>query len=55
MPPGGGDPCHHAGPSRRSSARNRGQLYPADPPTVKEIIAVMRGTPMIAAALACGR
>jgi hypothetical protein len=31
-------PGYHAG----RSPRNKGQLYPADPPTVEEIIAVMR-------------
>jgi site-specific recombinase XerD len=31
-------PGYHAG----RAARNKGQLYPADPPTVEEIIAVMR-------------
>ena len=32
-------PGYHAG----RPPRNKGQLYPADPPTVEEIIAVMRG------------
>jgi integrase len=32
---------HRAG----RAPRNKGQLYPADPPTVEEIIAVMRQTP----------
>jgi integrase len=31
-------PGYHAG----RAPRNKGQLYPADPPTVEEIIAVMR-------------
>src|SRR3954465_4068333 len=31
-------PGYHAG----RPPRNKGQLYPADPPTVKEIVAVMR-------------
>jgi integrase len=34
-------PGYHAG----RPPRNKGQLYPADPPTVQEIIAVMRTTP----------
>ena len=34
-------PGHHAG----RVPRNKGQRYPADPPTVEEIIAVMRQTP----------
>jgi hypothetical protein len=34
-------PGYHAGRARR----NKGQRYPADPPTVDEIIAVMRHTP----------
>ena len=33
-------PGYHAG----RTPRNKGQLYPADPPTVEEIIAVMRQT-----------
>src|SRR5881296_1973164 len=33
-------PGYHAG----RPPRNKGQLYPADPPTVEEIIAVMRQT-----------
>ncbi len=33
-------PGYHAG----RAPRNKGQLYPADPPTVEEIIAVMRQT-----------
>jgi hypothetical protein len=44
-----------AGLPRRSPARNKGQLYPADPSTVEEIIAVMRELPTIATAPACGR
>jgi hypothetical protein len=35
--------------------RNKGQRYPADPPTVEEIIAVMRQTPNDRHALGCGR
>jgi hypothetical protein len=31
-------PGHHA----RKAPRNKGQRYPADPPTVDEIVAVMR-------------
>ena len=34
-------PGHNAG----HPPRNKGQLYPADPPTVDEIVAVMRQTP----------
>src|SRR4051794_14200084 len=34
-------PGYHA----RRAPRNKGQLYPADPPSVEEIIAVMRQTP----------
>jgi hypothetical protein len=34
-------PGHHAG----HAPKNKGQLYPADPPTVDEIVAVMRQTP----------
>jgi hypothetical protein len=34
-------PGYHAG----RAPRNKGQLYPADPPSVEEIIAVMRQTP----------
>jgi len=34
-------PGYHAG----RAPRNKGQLYPADPPTVNEIVAVMRQTP----------
>jgi hypothetical protein len=34
-------PGYHAG----RPPRNKGQLYPADPPTVEEIIAVMRRAP----------
>jgi hypothetical protein len=33
-------PGYHAG----RTPRNKGQLYPADPPTLEEIIAVMRQT-----------
>src|SRR5438093_2278315 len=33
-------PGYHAG----RPPRNKGQLYPADPPTVEEIVAVMRQT-----------
>jgi len=33
-------PGYHPG----RAPRNKGQLYPADPPTVEEIIAVMRQT-----------
>ena len=28
--------------SRRTSAAQQGRLYPADPPTVEELVAVMR-------------
>lgn len=31
-------PGHHRG----RPPRNKGELYPADPPTVEEIVAVMR-------------
>src|SRR5450755_1969267 len=34
-------PGHHAGHARK----NKGRVYPADPPTVDEIVAVMRQTP----------
>lgn len=34
-------PGHHAG----RAPRNKGVLYPADPPTVEEIVAVMRQAP----------
>ena len=34
-------PGHHAG----HAPKNKGQVYPADPPTVDEIVAVMRQTP----------
>jgi integrase len=34
-------PGYHAG----RAPRNKGQLYPADPPSVEEIIAAMRQTP----------
>lgn len=34
-------PGHHAG----RTPRNKGQRYPADPPTVDEIVAVMRHAP----------
>jgi site-specific recombinase XerD len=34
-------PGHHTG----RAPRNKGQRYPADPPTVEEIVAVMRRTP----------
>ena len=34
-------PGYHAG----RAPRNKGQFYPADPPTVEEIVAVMRQTP----------
>ena len=34
-------PGHHAG----HAPKNKGQVYPADPPTVEEIVAVMRQTP----------
>ncbi len=34
-------PGHHAG----QAPRNKGRLYPADPPTVDEIVAVMREAP----------
>ena len=44
-------PGYHAG----RPPRNKGQLYPADPPTVEEIIAVMRQTPDDRHAPGCGR
>jgi len=34
-------PGHHAG----VPPKNKGRVYPADPPTVDEIVAVMRQTP----------
>jgi hypothetical protein len=34
-------PGHHAG----RAPPNKGMVYPADPPTVDEIVAVMRRTP----------
>jgi len=34
-------PGHNAG----QAPRNKGRVYPADPPTVDEIVAVMRQTP----------
>jgi integrase len=37
-------PATYAGLPRRSRAPHKGQLYPAAPPTVEEIIAVMRRT-----------
>ena len=46
MPPVGGDrPRRCRGYHAGSAPRNNGQLYPADPPIVEEIIAVMRRTP----------
>ena len=36
-------PGHNAG--RAPRPRNKGMVYPADPPTVDEIVAVMRQTP----------
>ena len=42
MPPVVVDAGNHAGSSRRSPARNKGRRYPADPPTIEEIVAVMR-------------
>jgi hypothetical protein len=44
-------PGYHAGRPPRS----KGLRYPADPPTVEDIIAVMRQTPTIATAPGCGR
>jgi hypothetical protein len=38
-------PATMPGYHSRRAPRNKGQLYPADPPTVEEIIAVMRQTP----------
>jgi hypothetical protein len=35
--------------------RNKGMRYPADPPTVEEIVAVMRLRPTIITARACER
>jgi site-specific recombinase XerD len=45
MPPVGGSPATVPGYHAGRAPRNKGQLYPADPPTVEEIIAVMRQTP----------
>jgi hypothetical protein len=44
-------PGFHAG----RPPRNKGQRYPADPPTVQEIIAVMPRLAPIATARACVR
>ena len=40
---GDGGAGHNAG----HAPRNKGQVYPADPPTVDEIVAVMRQTPRL--------
>ena len=44
-------PGYHAG----RPPRNKGRLYPADPPTVEEIIAVMRRPPTTDMASGCAR
>jgi hypothetical protein len=44
-------PGYHAG----RPPRNKGMQYPADPPTVDEIVAVMRHTANPATASGCGR
>ena len=44
-------PGYHAG----RPPRNKGMRYPADPPTVDEIVAVMATPATIVTALACGR
>ena len=44
-------PGFHAG----RSPRNKGMCYPADPPIVEEIIAVMRHAVTILTAGGCGR
>jgi hypothetical protein len=44
-------PGYHAG----RPPHNKGMLYPADPPTVEEIVAVMRNAPMTVTAGACER
>ena len=44
-------PGYHSG----RPPRNKGMRYPADPPTVDEIIAVMRTPTTIATALGCGQ
>ena len=44
-------PGYHAG----RPPRNKGMRYPADPPTVEEIVAVMRHPPMTVTAGACER
>jgi hypothetical protein len=37
-------PATAAGLRRRPPQRNKGRLYPADPPTVDEVVAVIRQT-----------
>jgi hypothetical protein len=44
-------PGYHAG----RPPRNKGMRYPADPPTVEEIVAVMRQSPRTVTAGACER
>src|SRR3954463_1833071 len=44
MPPVGGDRPRPCPANAGRAPRNKGQHYPADPPTVEEIIAVMRQT-----------
>jgi hypothetical protein len=44
-------PGYHAG----RPPRNKGMRYPADPPTVEEIVAVMRHAPKTVTAGACAR
>jgi len=38
-------PAAMPGPNAGQAPRNKGRVYPADPPTVDEIVAVMRQTP----------
>ena len=44
-------PGHHAG----HAPKNKGQVYPADPPTVEEIVAVMRQTRLTGTTSGSGR
>ena len=44
-------PGYHAG----RPPRNKGRLYPADPPTVDEIVAVMATPPTTVTAGGCAR
>jgi hypothetical protein len=40
---------------RRRAPRNKGMRYPADPPRVEEIVAVMRQAGDVSQAIACVR